>query len=65
MSESGLERHVTSEERGDDVLALLDAEPCPSPDCTGDLDRGTYKDTDAVVCDVCSVPVVRLWGERA
>jgi hypothetical protein len=65
MSESGLERHVAGEERGDDVLSLLDAEPCPSPDCAGVLGRESYKDTAAVVCDVCGVPVVRLWGESA
>lgn len=50
---------------GGDVLALLDAEPCPSPDCTGVLGRGTYKETDAVVCDTCAVPAARLWGEGA
>jgi hypothetical protein len=65
MSESGLERHVASDEHGDDVLALLDAGPCPSPDCAGVLGRGSYKDTDAVVCDTCGVPAARIWGESA
>lgn len=65
MSESSLERHVGGDDtRGDDVLALLDAEPCPSPDCAGELGRGIYKDTDAVVCDTCAVPAARIWGDE-
>lgn len=51
--------------RADDVLATLDAEPCPRPDCDGQLQRDEYKDSAAVVCEDCAVPAARVWGERS
>jgi hypothetical protein len=66
MSESEFEfgdATVSSEHDAADVLALLDAQPCPRADCTGVLHQGTYKDTDAIVCETCDVPAARIWGD--
>jgi methionyl-tRNA synthetase len=29
--------------------------------CGGQLTTGTYKHTDAVLCEACETPVVRFW----
>ena len=29
--------------------------------CDGQLTTGTYKDTDAVLCEACETPVIRFW----
>ncbi|NGM69839.1 hypothetical protein G6M89_12610 [Natronolimnobius sp. AArcel1] len=44
------------------VLAILDGRPCPSDDCDGDLERGTYKDNKAVVCEDCGTPQAQVWA---
>lgn len=48
---------------GRDVLERLAREDCPVPDCGGVLVRREYKDTDALVCQDCDTPAVRVWGE--
>jgi methionyl-tRNA synthetase len=29
--------------------------------CGGQLTTGTYKDTDAVLCEACETPAIRFW----
>ncbi|WP_277554141.1 HVO_A0556 family zinc finger protein [Halobaculum limi] len=48
---------------GRDVLARLDGDDCTLPACDGTLDRQPFKQTDAVVCDECGTPQVRVWDD--
>ncbi|GAA0229600.1 HVO_A0556 family zinc finger protein [Haladaptatus pallidirubidus] len=42
------------------VIRRLEGEECQwCPD--GQLERGTYKGNDAVVCDTCETPTAQLW----
>ncbi|MDQ2049980.1 HVO_A0556 family zinc finger protein [Natronolimnohabitans sp. A-GB9] len=42
------------------LLAALEGQACPY--CTdGTLERGIYKDNQAVVCESCDTPRVQLW----
>lgn len=44
------------------ILHDLEGEDCPSDEqCSGTLKRGTYKGDEAVICEDCETPVVRLW----
>ncbi|SDJ99771.1 HVO_A0556 family zinc finger protein [Natronorubrum texcoconense] len=42
------------------LLAILEGRPCPDCD-DGELERGTYKENRAVVCDSCDTPRAQLW----
>jgi len=42
----------------DSPIRILDGETCPQCD-DGELAPGTYKDTDALLCESCETPVVR------
>lgn len=46
---------------GTDLLDRLEGRACPDEECLGTLERGPFKDSEAVVCTDCSTPVVRLW----
>ena len=46
-----------------DLLPRLDGDGCPVPDCGGTLARRPFKDSDAVVCDDCGTPALRVWGD--
>jgi hypothetical protein len=48
---------------GREVLASVVATPCPLSGCDGELDRETFKGTDALVCARCGTPAVRVWGD--
>lgn len=48
---------------GTDVLVRLDGADCTMPDCAGKLERRPFKGTDAVVCDDCDTPPVRVWDD--
>ncbi|SEW03641.1 HVO_A0556 family zinc finger protein [Natrinema salifodinae] len=42
------------------LLAILEGRSCPNcPD--GELERGTYKDNQAVLCNSCGTPQVQVW----
>ena len=43
------------------VLSVLEGTPCPTCDA-GVLERGTYKDNQAIICDTCAVPRVQIWS---
>jgi len=44
------------------VLRKLEGDECPwTEDCSGELEREEYKDTDALVCPDCDTPIVRVW----
>lgn len=46
------------------LLSRLDGTSCPH--CTGGtLERGTYKDNEAIVCPTCGTPQVQLWETTA
>lgn len=49
---------------GRDLLQRLRATACPRPDCDGQVRENEYKGTEALVCESCSTPTLRLWGER-
>ncbi|WP_436347408.1 HVO_A0556 family zinc finger protein [Natronorubrum sp. FCH18a] len=52
----------SSQMSGDDpqLLAILEGQDCP--DCDGgELERGTYKENRAVICDSCDTPRAQLW----
>lgn len=36
-------------------------DPCGYADCSGQLERTTYKGNDALVCDACETPALRVW----
>ncbi|MFC6763679.1 HVO_A0556 family zinc finger protein [Natrinema soli] len=43
------------------LLAMLEGRSCQyCPD--GELERGTYKDNRAIVCDSCGTPRVQVWS---
>ncbi|WP_165874786.1 HVO_A0556 family zinc finger protein [Natrarchaeobius oligotrophus] len=42
------------------LLAILEGRSCPSCD-DGELERGTYKDNEAVICDDCGTPRAQVW----
>ncbi|MFD1563724.1 HVO_A0556 family zinc finger protein [Haloarchaeobius amylolyticus] len=43
------------------LLAVLAGRSCP--DCPdGELERATYKDKQAVVCDCCGTPRAQVWS---
>lgn len=43
------------------LLAMLEGRSCPNcPD--GELERDTYKDNRAIVCDSCGTPRVQVWS---
>lgn len=42
------------------IIEHLEGEPCQH--CEGTLERSTYKDNDAVVCDGCGTPRAQLFG---
>ena len=48
---------------GHDLLVDLVDEPCPLTNCSGTLMRAAFRGTEAVVCDDCAVPALRLWGD--
>ena len=48
---------------GRDLLARLDGADCPVPDCAGVLERRAFKGDDAVVCDDCDTPTLRVWDD--
>ncbi|WP_339104698.1 HVO_A0556 family zinc finger protein [Haloterrigena salinisoli] len=42
------------------LLAILEGRPCPY--CSdGELERGSYKDKQAAICDSCDTPHAQLW----
>ncbi|HMB51354.1 HVO_A0556 family zinc finger protein [Natronoarchaeum rubrum] len=44
------------------VLRDLEGDECPwTEECSGELQREEYKDTDALVCPDCDTPIVRVW----
>ena len=43
------------------LLAILEGRPCPADSCDGDLERDTYKEKHAVVCDSCGTPQAQVW----
>jgi len=44
----------------EDTVALFVGLECPyCPD--GELQRGTYKNNDAAICDGCGTPGVQVW----
>ena len=47
----------------DALFGGLLGESCPRPGCDGRLERHPYKGSDAVICNRCAVPAVRLWGD--
>lgn len=42
------------------LLAILEGRPCPDCD-DGELERDSYKDKRAVVCDSCGTPRAQVW----
>jgi len=43
------------------LLAIFEGRSCDHcPD--GELERGTYKDNRAIVCDSCGTPCVQVWS---
>ena len=42
------------------LLAILEGRPCPDCD-DGELERATYKENRAVVCNSCDTPRAQLW----
>lgn len=55
-------QNVRSDE--ETLLSRLEGDSCPY--CTaGTLERDTYKDNVAVVCQSCGTPQVQLWDARA
>lgn len=42
------------------LLATLEGRSCPNCD-DGELERDTYKDKQAVVCDSCGTPRAQVW----
>lgn len=42
------------------VLHLLEGRTCDYCD-DGTLERGSYKGSDAVICDSCGAPAARIW----
>ncbi|MFC7097677.1 HVO_A0556 family zinc finger protein [Halobaculum marinum] len=53
--------HERDRPTGADVLDRLAGDTCVQPTCDGTLDRQPFKGTDAVVCDDCGTPPVRVW----
>ena len=50
-----------SDDRSAGLLAILEGRPCPV--CSdGELERDTYKDNSAVVCDSCGTPRAQVWA---
>ncbi|RQG98008.1 HVO_A0556 family zinc finger protein [Natrarchaeobius chitinivorans] len=46
--------------QGRGVLEILEGRSCPScPE--GELERSTYKDNRAAVCDSCGTPQAQVW----
>ncbi|WP_435183697.1 HVO_A0556 family zinc finger protein [Halobellus sp. EA9] len=41
------------------LLDRLDTTDCHY--CDGDLDAGTYKGSEAILCEDCGTPAVRVW----
>lgn len=50
----------TSDREDGQLLAILAGRPCPACD-DGELERGTYKDKHAVVCESCGTPQAQVW----
>ena len=50
----------TSQSADRDVLTILEGRSCTRCD-DGELERTTYKENDAVVCDDCEVPHAQVW----
>lgn len=51
----------TQQSQQSDLTELLTGQDCKY--CTnGTLRKGTYKGTDAVVCDYCDVPTAQVWS---
>ncbi|OVE84875.1 HVO_A0556 family zinc finger protein [Natronolimnobius baerhuensis] len=51
----------TTDQTDSQLLAILEGRTCPSGSCDGDLERGTYKDNQAVVCEDCGTPQAQVW----
>lgn len=43
-----------------DVLAFKAGEPCGYANCEGQLERTTFQGDDALVCDCCETPAIRV-----
>ncbi|MFP8953799.1 HVO_A0556 family zinc finger protein [Natrialbaceae archaeon A-arb3/5] len=51
----------SSDEHRGQLLAILEGRLCPA--CSdGELERETYKDNKAVVCDSCGTPQAQVWS---
>ncbi|WP_165872050.1 HVO_A0556 family zinc finger protein [Natrarchaeobius halalkaliphilus] len=49
-----------SDQHHERVLVALEGRPCPS--ChDGKLERSTYKENRAAVCDCCGTPQAQVW----
>ncbi|TYT61416.1 HVO_A0556 family zinc finger protein [Natrialba swarupiae] len=49
-----------TDRQGRQLLSILEGRTCPAcPD--GELERATYKDNRAVVCDSCGTPQAQVW----
>ncbi|WP_168216254.1 HVO_A0556 family zinc finger protein [Halorussus halobius] len=53
-------QRVSSDDAGEPLLVALGGEDCPWCEA-GTLRRETFKGDDAVVCEDCGTPAVRVW----
>ncbi|WP_436928154.1 HVO_A0556 family zinc finger protein [Halosimplex amylolyticum] len=49
---------------GRDAFRRLRGTACPRPSCDGQVRADEYKGSDALLCEACSTPILRLCGDR-
>lgn len=52
---------MTSLQAGDPLVEQLRGTVCQYGNCAGTLRHATFKGDEAVVCERCGTPAVRLW----